>query len=1572
MPKKRKKIFIILLSLLVGISMVAGLSSNANAAGDKKVKLYAYFSHSTSFPGYYGYSYKKWVRFKENGKNKKRDAYCLQPNVVTPRSNGTTRTADKISDSGKVGKVLYFVKGAPGEEDFCDYLEKHFKSVSNPDSDSFYAFCHMVLSYAYQGSKCFTGYGSCSEAAKNHVKDAYKWIQNQTIVTDPDFTVHTKAGSEKTVTAEEAIGGNLFSTEKSPFTLDGKGSQYFYLKVPKNYTLHLSHKKKGASKATQSTYKSGKKVKISNHDSFWFEIKGTKPGKKTFTVEGEQGAIDAYRIVTKGLQDVGFFMNEETAKAKFTLKFPPSSPRKVNDKFSFRKMLESIDSDEPPEEEDGATFRCYYSGFSSYEEAVSYVPTEEEAKTLPAGNPYGMATSEDGLVEMTNLWPGTYVVEQTGGDPRYEFCDRFLISTATSADDFPEIIDKAKDLTLQIIKRNERNNQVVTLSGAVFEISDSGGEVVATVTTDSSGVAKVEGLKRGETYTITEKAAPSGYQLNKNSKEITLDEDEPDNVVFSADGMNATADFEDLPDVKIHTSASCPDTQIQQGPVEAQSKIKDVVHCENLRPGEVYTIVGRVMNKKTQKEMKVGKGEGTKTFVATEYDMDIEMDYTIDSTDMKNKDTVVFEKLYSDYNGEDKELKAKHEDYSDEGQTIHYPDIHTEAEDALTQDHVGSYGKTIIFRDSVSYENLIPGKTYKMSGTLIDKKTGKPLVQNGKEVTAEKTFTPADKDGMVELEFTVDSTKLQGKTIVAFEKLGYNGVELVTHEKINDEGQTIHYPRIGTKAHDSVTLIQSGRSKKDAVIIDKVSFENLIPGLEYKMEGYLMEKNEIKPIEQNGKKITGENSFVPEKSSGTVEIRFNVDASVLRGKDIVVYENLYHNNANVGKHENINDEGQTVHYPDIRTTATDTSTGEGVGKVSKEATVKDVVAYRNLIPGKEYKMRGKLILKDENKTEIKLMNGETTVEKKFVPDKKDGSVELFFTFDSSQLAGKDVVAFEKCLFDDTELVEHEDYDDEGQTVHFPEIGTKALVDGDQIVPDSVDKKHVTLVDTVEYRNLVPNKVYKVRGTLINKQTGEAVKNDDKDVTSEAEFTPSKKDGAVEVIFTFDASELSGQETVAFETLSRKDVDLRVHADIEDEGQTVYFPEIHTSAIDTATKDKVGHEDKKITIRDTVAYKALKPGKTYTMSGKLMDKETGEPLLNTDGNEIAKETTFTPDNTDGFMTIDFELDSSLLKGKTIVAFEKCSDEKRDIAVHEDINDEDQSIHFPEIRTKAKDRNTNSQIGMVAKKNLVEDTVSYTNLIPGNEYTIKGILMDKETGEPLIAKGDKVTAERTFTPTVPSGSIKLLFKVDSSVIKGKTTVVFERIFHNDVELTTHEDIEDEGQTVYFSKIHTTATVNGKHTAKPVKKTTLLDKVEYKNLMPGRKYTLKGKIVDRATNRPLKINGKLIQTKTTFTPESPDGEVTLDFKLDGTAVEGHKLVVFEKLFYNGKEINKHENLEDEDQSVYIKNIPVVKHSTPAPHYNSPVPVSKTGDMIKLGALIAGFIAGIVFVLFRRKRRL
>ena len=360
----------------------------------------------------------------------------------------------------------------------------------------------------------------------------------------------------------------------------------------------------------------------------------------------------------------------------------------------------------------------------------------------------------------------------------------------------------------------------------------------------------------------------------------------------------------------------------------------------------------------------------------------------------------------------------------------------------------------------------------------------------------------------------------------------------------------------------------------------------------------------------------------------------------------------------------------------------------------------------------------------------------------------------------------------------------------------PEIGTTATVNGEHTAEPAGE---VTIVDTVTYKNLKVGQTYKLSGVLMDKATGEPLLVGEQQVTAELEFTPDSPDGTVELTYTFDASAFAGASVVVFEDLYQGENVVASHADLEDEGQTVTFgqPEIGTTA--TINGEKTAQPAEQITITDTVEYSGLTIGQEYKLSGVLMDKETGEPLVIGE-EQVTSEATFTPAEANGTIDVLFTFDATGLEGKDLVVFEKLFQGETEIAGHEDLEDEGQTVNFverPEIGTTATvdGQHTADPTGEIT----IVDVVEYTGLNPGQTYTVSGILMDKGTGEALLVDGVEITAETEFVAEESSGTIELTYTVDASTLAGNTIVVFETLYQDGVEIASHADINDEAQTI-----------------------------------------------------------------------------------------------------------------------------------------------------------------------------
>lgn len=1059
--------------------------------------------------------------------------------------------------------------------------------------------------------------------------------------------------------------------------------------------------------------------------------------------------------------------------------------------------------------------------------------------------------------------------------------------------------------------KNLNTSKVYTMTGTLYDkktgkplIGADGKPVTSSQKfhpVESSGTVKIE-------FTVD-------ASILKGKTTVAFENLYRDNLLIMAHAdINDEGQTNEFPDI---TTAASYDEK-KDYDENGTTAITDRIDYVNFTPGTEYIIRGTLMDKETGKTFTDSDGRKVtveKKFTPGQKNGSVTVDFTAHSKALKGKTVVAFEDVFRKIDrGEI--LVATHADINDAGQTVKFPEIRTTAryDESKNYDEKG----TTVIADKVAYRNLHKGVQYVMKGTLYDKETGKPFAgADGKPVTAEKAFTPEGETGTVEIQFSVPSRLLKGRTTVAFERLHRDGITVTTHEDINDAGQTTEFPDAHTKASrdESLDYDDAGTT----VITDMVTYRNLKPGKKYTAKGTLYDKATGQPFrDAKGNAFVSSKEFTPDKKDGSVPVTFSVPSRLLKGKTIVAFEDIIRDKVLVVYHQDLNDEEQTIAFPDIGTTASYDESKDFTDEGTTE--IKDVVTYRNLKPGTEYVMKGSLMNKE---TSLPFLdeNGKTvTAETKFTPSAKDGSVTVTFRARNSLLKGRTVVAYERLYRGKTTVVYHQDINDGGQTVRFPDAHTNATYD--ENVPYEADKPR-TIVDRVTYKNLHPGTTYTLHGTLYDKSTGKPMKDEKgNDITATKEFTPSKADGEEEISFTVMASLLDGKTTVAFEDIRNGKVLVVTHSDINDEDQTLRFPGIGTTAFYDEKKD---YDEKGVTdITDIVKYTNLKPGTKYTLKGTLMDKETGKAFLDENGNEVTGERTFTPKESNGYTEVIFEVSTKLLRGKTTVAFEKLYREDLLVTAHEDIEDIGQTIEFPDAKTNASYDETKNydEKGTTA----ITDKVTYKNLHPGKEYTVKGTLMNKETGMPLVGKdGKSITAEKTFTPEEKDGEVDIVFTVDSVILSGKTTVAFERIYRDGILVITHEDIEDEEQTSRFPGIKTTATSEDKKSIDVSHKTVITDKVAYKNLKPGKEYTLKAALMNKATGKPVTDkDGKEITSEKTFTPEKADGSEEVTFEFDSYHLgAGADVVAFEKLYQGEQLVATHTDISDGDQTVNIREL-------------------------------------------------
>lgn len=362
-----------------------------------------------------------------------------------------------------------------------------------------------------------------------------------------------------------------------------------------------------------------------------------------------------------------------------------------------------------------------------------------------------------------------------------------------------------------------------------------------------------------------------------------------------------------------------------------------------------------------------------------------------------------------------------------------------------------------------------------------------------------------------------DATNLHGKKGVFTNVLEYfnpstgEWEEVARHDDVNNEDEAIQI--VEPKIHTEFFFYdQNGNESKLSDPLakvkgyDRVHYENLISGKEYKFDLALMNKDGKTPFTNpDGKEVTGTLTVIAGKD-GVVTSK--VDAKEY-------YENL-------AKEETEKEDTESKEEANIKPLSE-----EGQEATDGEEEVPEVqTEYSEVKP-------------------VELLTG---------------YVDVPFETNLSVANGKVVVAYEQLSTNETPIAEHKDPDSEEQTgkIRNPEISTKAMVNGEKQVTTG---GKIKFDDTVEYKDLTPGVEYEMEMTIMVKDENAPLKLKDKEVTGKAKFTPEKENGETTVTVEFDAKELFSKygdsvDLVAFEKTTTNGEVIAVHEDINDSGQTV--------------------------------------------------------------------------------------------------------------------------------------------------------------------------------------------------------------------------------------------------------------------------------------------------------------------------------------------------------------------------------------------------------------------------------
>lgn len=458
-----------------------------------------------------------------------------------------------------------------------------------------------------------------------------------------------------------------------------------------------------------------------------------------------------------------------------------------------------------------------------------------------------------------------------------------------------------------------------------------------------------------------------------------------------------------------------------------------------------------------------------------------------------------------------------------------------------------------------------------------------------------------------------------------------------------------------------------------------------------------------------------------------------------------------------------------------------------------------------------------------------------------------------------------------------------------------------------------------------------------------KTAGSAGRSKTVDTIGKEEMSPKtaeeKKENPVVSFFSsLFSTDAEPKETKEAE-LNRLDL-MDTHNDLNDENQTFYVADIQTE-LTNADGEHFFTPNGTASLTDKVTYSGLKPNQEYTLTGQLINKDTGAVV-------VEKTVTFTPSATKGTINVPFSFDASGLGGVTLVAYETLSGTVSSygtpvgtyvLAEHKDKNDENQTVTSMSISTSAADKKTNTKMVMPDADAAVVDTVSYKGAVTGQTYRLEATLMQKYKEEAAVdSTGNIVTGSAEFTPTTKNGSQAVELSFDATSMPSGEYVVFEKLYAvngDKKELwTTHEDYNDAAQTITITGFDTNIYDAGTLTnmAYPKKNMEVHDIVTYTGFQTGKTYTLDWKLVDVATGKDyVDAAGKTVKKTQNFTPDATDGEFEIVDTFDGSKLNGQDLTAVTTVKLGSSVLFEHnKNLDNEYETISIPGLDTVATET------------------------------------------
>ena len=506
-----------------------------------------------------------------------------------------------------------------------------------------------------------------------------------------------------------------------------------------------------------------------------------------------------------------------------------STDMPMNDPVAIKLTKKSEDVVENPASLEGAEFTVkYYAGQYTKETLPETATRTWVIKTLKVGSIYkawlddahkvsGDAFYLDNGVPTLPL--GTVTVEETKAPEGYTLTNKTLSQSGTQisdgvalfniehdAQDIPQVVGGNEYTIEEGVARGSFNSTKVDkatgekLAGAKFKIVNKNAYDIMLKDSEGHDIEEIKaGAESNYTFGTQADGTFTGWDNMLQAGNYALREVQaPVNYELSED-VDFLVEQGKISDVRVADKEKEPVLRTQAHEYKTGSKLvkegkvtlEDVADYENVKPGTYKYTTTLIAKGKTEAEDEVIYKNVTTQELA-DYNGSITVQAEVDTSKYGDKELVFYEELERVNKIEGHNYDVAHKNRDDKDQTIKTTKIRTTIKDSVDGDNIIDGTKTeqkVI--DTVSYVGLVVGKKYTVTGTLMDKATGLPVLINGQPVTNTVEFTATDTKGTVEVPFTFNATKVAGKRIVAFESVkDENGLELGMHADINDESQT--------------------------------------------------------------------------------------------------------------------------------------------------------------------------------------------------------------------------------------------------------------------------------------------------------------------------------------------------------------------------------------------------------------------------------------------------------------------------------------------------------------------------------------------------------------------------------------------------------------------------------------------------------------------------------------------------------------------------------------------------------------------------------------------------------------